>query len=83
MRFPMSHHRSNCAGSIAFPRRWSAVRLIVMDAHQAEAVRGVRTPIVVRPEPDVPVIVRFLFVIPAQRVATDLRGGPLKNIRGK
>ena len=40
-----------------------------MDAHQAEAVRGVRTPIVVRPEPDVSIIVGLLFVIPADRVA--------------
>jgi hypothetical protein len=39
-----------------------------MDAHQAEAVRGV----VVRPEPHVSVIVRFLFVIPAERVAAVL-----------
>jgi hypothetical protein len=31
-----------------------------MDAHQAEAVRGLRAPIVVRPEPHVSVIVRFL-----------------------
>jgi hypothetical protein len=31
-----------------------------------------RTPIVVRSEPDVPVIVRFLFVIPAERVAAFL-----------
>jgi hypothetical protein len=40
-----------------------------MDAHQAEAVRGVRAPILVRPEPHVPVIVRFLFVVPAEGVA--------------
>ena|SRR5215210_2637618 len=31
-----------------------------MDEHQTEAVRGVRAPIVVRPEPHVSVIVRFL-----------------------
>jgi hypothetical protein len=46
-----------------------------MDAHQAEAVRAARTPIVVRPEPDVSIIVGFLFVIPAQRVAAGFRGG--------
>jgi hypothetical protein len=45
-----------------------------MNAHQAEAVRGVRAPIVVRPKPDIPVIVRFLFVIPAERVAAVLSG---------
>ena len=66
---------------IAFPRRWSTVRLIVVDAHQPEAVRGVRAPIVVRPEPYVPVIVRFPFVIPAERVAAGFSG--LKNTRGK
>ena len=55
-------------------RRRSAVRLIVMDAHQAEAVRAVRTPIVVRPEPDVSIIVRSLFVIPAERIAPGFRG---------
>jgi hypothetical protein len=39
-----------------------------MDAHQAEAVRAARTPIVVRPEPDVTIIVRSLFMIPAERI---------------
>ena len=46
----------------------------MVDAHQAESVRGVRTPIVVRPEPDVSIIIGFLFVIPADRVAAVLRG---------
>jgi hypothetical protein len=54
---------------ISFARRRSAVRLIVVDAHQPEAVRAVRTPIVVRAEPYVPVIIRSLLVIPAERVA--------------
>jgi len=44
-----------------------------MDCHQAEGVGGVRTPIVVRPEPDVSIIVRFLFVVPADRVAAGFR----------
>ena len=57
--------------------------MIVMDAHQAEAVRGVRTPIVVRPEPDVPVIVRFLFVIPAERVAAVLCSVRVEKTREK
>ena len=35
--------------------------LIVMDTHQAKAIRRIRTPIVVRPEPDVSVIVGFPF----------------------
>jgi hypothetical protein len=38
-------------------------------SHQAETVRGVRAPIAVRPEPHVSIIVRPLFVIPAERVA--------------
>src|SRR3954471_15340998 len=42
--------------------------------HQAEAVRGVRAPIVVRPEPDVSIIVRLLFMIPAERVAAAFCG---------
>jgi hypothetical protein len=46
--------------------------LIVMNTHEPEAVRGVRAPIVVRPEPHVSIIVRFLFVIPAERVAAVL-----------
>jgi len=45
-----------------------------MDAHQAEAVRSVRAPIVVRAEPDIPIIVRILFVIPADRVSAAFRG---------
>lgn len=35
----------------------------LMDAHQAEGLRAVRTPIVVRPEPDIPVIGRLLFAL--------------------
>jgi hypothetical protein len=46
-----------------------------MDAHQPEGVRTVRAPIVVWPEPDVSIIVGFLFVIPAQRVAAGFGGG--------
>ena len=42
--------------------------------HKAEGVRNVRTPIVVRPEPDIPVIGRLLFMIPADRVASGFRG---------
>jgi hypothetical protein len=53
-----------------------------MDAHQAETVRGVRTPIVVRPEPDAPVIVRFLFVISAERVLPSSVVSALKKTRG-
>jgi hypothetical protein len=49
-----------------------------MDAHQAEAVRGMRTPIVVRPEPHVAIIVRPLFVIPAERVAARFGGFRVK-----
>jgi hypothetical protein len=52
-----------------------------MNAHQAEAVRGVRAPIVVRPEPDIPVIMRFLFVIPAERVAAILSGFRVEEYR--
>lgn len=44
-----------------------------MDTHQPEGVRAVRAPIVVRPEPDVSIIVRFLFVVPADRVAAGFR----------
>ena len=43
-----------------------------MNAHQPEGVRAMRAPIVVRPEPHVAVIVRFLFVIPAERVTAVL-----------
>ena len=46
-----------------------------MDAHQPEGIRTVRAPIVVWPEPDVSIIVGFLFVIPAQRVAAGFGGG--------
>ena len=38
--------------AVSFRPRRSALRLVVVDAHQAEAVRGVRTPIVVRSQPD-------------------------------
>jgi hypothetical protein len=37
---------------------------------------------VVRPEPDVSIIVGFLFLIPADRVAAVLCGSLLKEIRG-
>jgi hypothetical protein len=52
--------------TIAFTRRRSALRLIIVNAHQAEAVRRVRTPIMVRPEPDISIIVRSLFVVAFQ-----------------
>ena len=45
-----------------------------MNAHQTEAVRAVRTPIVIWPEPDVSIIVGLLFMIPAYGIAARLRG---------
>ena len=48
--------------------------MIVVDTHQAKTVRTVRTPIVVRSKADVSIIVRLLFVIPADRVAAAFRG---------
>jgi len=75
--------RAAAPASIALSRGWSAFRLVVMDAHQPEGVRAIRTPIVVRTEPHIPVIGRFLFVTPADGVATVSVVSSLKKIRGK
>ena len=49
--------------------------MVIVDSHQPEGVRGVRTPIAVRPKADPPCgIARLLFVIPAKRVPAVLSG---------
>src|SRR5882672_9758125 len=53
---------------VSFARRRSPVRLSVVDTHEVEAVRAVRTPSMVRREPYISIIVRLLFVIPAERI---------------
>jgi hypothetical protein len=57
MRFAKTPRAGAAPTAVTLTLRRSAVRLIVMDTHQPEAVCGVRTPIVVRPEPDIPLIV--------------------------